>query len=148
MPKKNNFNILIYKKALDFSYNFYQLKFRKGIKFPYFTYLSSVSNLVIENNGSTEEAVASLLHDIFENENGLKKAATIKSKFGDFKVRVSNQINALQRRANKIIKVVNPPELKLHIFNESDYKDKKIPLAQSQWEMNIVIEKKPDNWEK
>ena len=55
-------------------------------------------------------------------------------------MRLDNQINALQRRANKIIKVVNPPELKLHIFNESDYKDKKIPLAQSQWEMNIVIE--------
>ena len=63
-------------------------------------------------------------------------------------MRLDAQINALQRRANKIIKVVNPPELKLHIFNESDYKDKKIPLAQSQWEMNIVIEKKPDNWEK
>ena len=57
-------------------------------------------------------------------------------------MRLDNQINALQRRANKIIKVVNPPELKLHIFNESDYKDKKIPLAQSQWEMNIVIEEK------
>ena len=55
-------------------------------------------------------------------------------------MRLDNQINALQRRANKIIKVVNPPELKLHIFNESDYKDIKIPLAQSQWEMNIVIE--------
>ena len=63
-------------------------------------------------------------------------------------MRLDAQINALQRRANKIIKVVNPPELKLHIFNESDYKNKKIPLAQSQWEMNIVIEKKPDNWEK
>ena len=48
-------------------------------------------------------------------------------------MRLDNQINALQRRANKIIKVVNPPELKLHILNESDYKDKKIPLAQSQW---------------
>ena len=82
MPKKNNFNILTYKKALDFSYSFYSSKYRKGIKFPYFTYLSSVSNLVIENNGSTEEAVASLLHDIFENENGKKKAALIKSKFG------------------------------------------------------------------
>ena len=82
MPKKNNFNILTYKKALDFSYSFYQSKYRKGIKFPYFTYLSSVSNLVIENNGSTEEAVASLLHDILENENGLKKAASIKSRFG------------------------------------------------------------------
>ena len=57
-------------------------------------------------------------------------------------MRLDNQINALQRRANKIIKVVNPPELKLHIFNESDYKDKKIPLAHSQWEMNIVIEEK------
>ena len=57
-------------------------------------------------------------------------------------MRLDNQINALQRRANKIIKVVNPPELKLHIFNESDYKNKKIPLAQSQWEMNIVIEEK------
>ena len=57
-------------------------------------------------------------------------------------MRLDNQINALQRRANKIIKVVNPPELKLHIFNKSDYKDKKIPLAQSQWEMNIVIEEK------
>ena len=57
-------------------------------------------------------------------------------------MRLDNQINALQRRANKITKVVNPPELKLHIFNESDYKDKKIPLAQSQWEMNIVIEEK------
>ena len=82
MPKKNNFNILTYKKALDFSYSFYSSKYRKGIKLPYFTYLSSVSNLVIENNGSTEEAVASLLHDIFENENGKKKAALIKSKFG------------------------------------------------------------------
>ena len=66
MPKKNNFNISTYKKALDFSYSFYQSKYRKGIKFPYFTYLSSVSNLVIENNGTTEEAVASLLHDILE----------------------------------------------------------------------------------
>ena len=72
MPKNNNFNLLTYKKALDFSYSFYQTKYRKGIKFPYFTYLSSVSNLVIENNGSTEEAVASLLHDILENENGKK----------------------------------------------------------------------------
>ena len=35
---------------------------------------------MIENNGSTEEAVASLLHDILENENGKKKIASIKSK--------------------------------------------------------------------
>ena len=80
MPKKNKFNISTYKKALDFSYNFYQSKYRKGMKYPYFTYLSSVSNLVIENNGSTEEAIASLLHDIFENENGKKKGCINKIK--------------------------------------------------------------------
>ena len=61
---------------------------------------------------------------------------------------LDREIEALRRRVQKIAKVENPPELKLNIFNESDYKDKKIPLAQSQWEMNIVIEKKPDNWEK
>ena len=57
-------------------------------------------------------------------------------------MRLDAQINALQRRANKIIKIVSPPELKLNFFNESDYENKKIPLAQSQWEMNIVIEEK------
>ena len=100
MPKKNDFNILIYKKALDFSYSFYQSKYRKGIKFPYFTYLSSVSNLVIENNGSTEEAVASLLHDIFENENGVKKAATIKSKFGIKVLNIIKQCSNIDNSKN------------------------------------------------
>ena len=58
------------------------------------------------------------------------------------------QIAALQRRANRILKAVNAPELKLNIFNESEYKTKKIPLAESQWEMNLVIEEKPENWGK
>ena len=55
---------------------------------------------------------------------------------------LERELEALRRRVQKIAKVENPPELKLNIFNESDYKDKKIPLAQSQWEMNIVIEEK------
>ena len=57
-------------------------------------------------------------------------------------MRLDNQIQALQRRANKLIKTVNPPELKLNIFNEKDYKDKEIPLTESQWEMNLIIEDK------
>ena len=52
------------------------------------------------------------------------------------------QLAALQRRANKVLKAVNPPELKLNIFNEKDYKDKEIPLTESQWEMNLIIEDK------
>ena len=82
MARKNNFDVIKYKKALDFSYNFYQSKFRKGLKLPYFTYVSSVSNLIIENNGSTEEAIAGLFHDILEDEKGIKKTNSIKNRFG------------------------------------------------------------------
>ena len=67
-----------YKRALDFSYNFYRDKYRKGIKFPYFNYLSSVSNLIIENNGNTDEAIAALIHDYFELEDINKKSNLIK----------------------------------------------------------------------
>ena len=62
--------------------------------------MSSVSNLVIENNGSTEEAVASLLHDIFENENGAKKAATIKSKFGIKVLNIIKQCSNIDNSKN------------------------------------------------
>ena len=75
-------DLIQYKRALDFSYNFYRHKYRKGIKFPYFNYLSSVSNLIIENNGNTDEAIAALIHDYFELEDINKKSNLIKKKFG------------------------------------------------------------------
>ena len=75
-------DLIQYKRALDFSYNFYRHKYRKGIKFPYFNYLSSVSNLIIENNGNTDEAIAALIHDYFELEDINKKSNFIKKKFG------------------------------------------------------------------
>ena len=75
-------DLIQYKRALDFSYNFYRHKYRKGIKFPYFNYLSSVSNLIIENNGNTDEAIAALIHDYFELEDIDKKSNFIKKKFG------------------------------------------------------------------
>ena len=75
-------DLIRYKKALDFSYNFYKGKFRKGIKFPYFNYLSSVSNLIIENNGNTDEAISGLVHDYFEFESVSRKSNYIKNKFG------------------------------------------------------------------
>ena len=75
-------DLVQYKKALDFSFNFYKDKYRKGIKFPYFNYLSSVSNLIIENNGNTDEAIAALIHDFFELEKLSKKSNFIKNKFG------------------------------------------------------------------
>ena len=82
MGANKQFDVKKYKKAIDFSYNFYQSKFRKGLKIPYFTYLSSVSNLIIENNGNTDEAIAGLLHDLLEFDDNKKKINVIKSRFG------------------------------------------------------------------
>ena len=55
---------------------------------------------------------------------------------------LERELEAMRRRLNRVAPIKSPPELKFNIFNESDYKNKKIPLAQSQWEMNIVIEEK------
>ena len=96
MSKKSNLNISNYKKALDFSYSFYQSKYRKGIKYPYFTYLSSVSNLIIENNGSTDEAIAGLFHDILEDDNGVRRKNSIKLKFGVKVLNIVKQCSNIQ----------------------------------------------------
>ncbi len=82
MGLNKQFDLKRYKKAIDFSYNFYQTKYRKGLKVPYFTYLSSVSNLIIENNGNTDEAIAGLFHDLLEFDNNKKTVNLIKSRFG------------------------------------------------------------------
>ena len=87
MTKNISIDISKYKKALDFSFNFYKNKSRRGFKTPYFTYLSSVSNLIIENNGSTDEAIAGLLHDAYEFENNNNVVSQISKRFG---VKVSN----------------------------------------------------------
>ena len=79
MPKRT-FDFYYIKKLLIFI-NFYGSKLRKGMKYPYFSYLSSVSNMIIENNGSTEEAIAGLFHDILRKKM-VQKSNTIKLKFG------------------------------------------------------------------
>ena len=99
---RSSFNILTYKKALDFSYNYYRARYRKGLKIPYFTYLSSVSNLVIENNGSTEEAIAGLFHDILEDKNSSKRINVIKLKFGNKVLSIVKQCSNLPNLKKKI----------------------------------------------
>ena len=126
MPKKNQFNILTYKKALDFSYNYYRARYRKGLKIPYFTYLSSVSNLVIENNGSTEEAIAGLFHDILEDKNSSKRINIIKLKFG-----------------NKVLNIVKqcstPPNLKKENFSWIEGKKKFLESMSKKSQSSLLV---------
>ena len=71
-----------YLEAYTYSYKLHKKQMRKGSNIPYFTHLSSVSNLIIENNGTTTQAIAGLLHDAVEDQGGVKTLKVIRTKFG------------------------------------------------------------------
>ena len=103
MKVSKKIDLLKYKQAIDLSYSFYKDKYRKGIKMPYFTYLSSVSNLIIENNGSTDEIIAALFHDLFEFKSNNKRLNQIKSKFGTKVLNIVKQCSSLDLSNEKFI---------------------------------------------
>ena len=60
-------NLSRYKSALDLTHKLHAKQKRKGTSIPYITHLMSVSALVMENGGNTDEAIAGLLHDAVED---------------------------------------------------------------------------------
>ena len=72
-----------YKEALFYAFKLHEKQKRKGTSIPYFFHLVSVSSLVIENGGNTDEAIAGLLHDAVEDQGGTKTLIYIKKKFGN-----------------------------------------------------------------
>ena len=56
-----------------------------------------------------------------------------------------SQIESAERRLNKVLPVVAPPTLKMNIYSEEEWNNKK-PTEQSQWELNLIIEDKPSDW--
>ena len=58
---------------------------------------------------------------------------------------LDRELEAMRRRLNKIAPIVSPPELKMNIHTQEEWNNKK-PTSKSQWEIDLVIEKKPDNW--
>ena len=54
---------------------------------------------------------------------------------------LTRDIDSYKRRLNKIAPKVNPPTLKMNIYSEEEWNNKK-PTDQSQWELNLVIEEK------
>ena len=57
---------------------------------------------------------------------------------------LDREIASMRRRLKKVLPIASPPELKMNIFQESDYKHKKIPVSQSSWEINLIVEAKPE----
>ena len=52
---------------------------------------------------------------------------------------LSRDIESIKRRVRKIAKAENPPELKMNIFTEEEWNNKK-PIEEDQWAINLVIE--------
>ena len=55
---------------------------------------------------------------------------------------LTRDIDSFKRRLNKIAPVKNPPTLKMNIYSEEEWDNKK-PTSKSQWEIDLVIESKP-----
>ena len=54
---------------------------------------------------------------------------------------LTRDIDSYKRRLNKIAPRVDPPKLKMNIFTEEEWNNKK-PTKPSPWELNLVIEEK------
>ena len=80
-----------YKKALDFAYKIHFDQNRKKTQIPYFTHLVSVSNNIIEDGGTTDEAIGGLLHDAVEDQGGLKTLTKIRKLFGNKVAKIVNE---------------------------------------------------------
>ena len=112
-----NIDKIKYKKALDFAYKIHFDQNRKKTKIPYFTHLVSVSNHVIEDGGTTDEAIGGLLHDAVEDQGGLKTLKKIRKLFG-------NKVAQIVNECSDTVVVPKPPWLTRKKKYLSDIKKK------------------------
>ena len=61
---------------------------RKGTDIPYVSHLLAVSALVLDMEGSEDEAIAALLHDVVEDGGGPLALEAIRAEFGDDVARI------------------------------------------------------------
>ena len=52
-----------------------------------------------------------------------------------------SQIESAERRLNKVLPVVAPPTLKMNIYTEEEWNNKK-PIEEDQWALTLIIEEK------
>ena len=55
---------------------------------------------------------------------------------------LDREIEAMRRKLLQIAPVVDPPTLKMNVYTEEEWNNKK-PTSKSQWEIDLVIEPKP-----
>ena len=71
-----------FEEALDCAARWHAHQSRKGTRVPYVAHLLGVTSLVLEDEGTTTEAIAALLHDAVEDQGGPRRLAEIRRRFG------------------------------------------------------------------
>jgi (p)ppGpp synthase/HD superfamily hydrolase len=69
--------------AIAYAVELHAPQARKGTSIPYLTHLLAVCSLVLEDDGTEDEAIAALLHDGPEDQGGEPVLAEIRIRFGD-----------------------------------------------------------------
>lgn len=90
--KKTMMNQAKFVEALRCAARWHAKQIRKGTSIPYVAHLLGVASLVLEDGGSTTEAIAALLHDAVEDQGGQRRLAEIRRRF-------SPRVAALRRMA-------------------------------------------------
>ena len=53
---------------------------------------------------------------------------------------LDRELEAMRRRLNRIAPIKSPPELKMNIYSEAEWNNKKT-TSKSQWEIDLVLRK-------
>ncbi len=72
-----------YTRAVDLARTLHAGEIRKGTTIPYLAHVLSVSALVLEHDGSEDQAIAALLHDTAEDHGGQARVDQLRIDFGD-----------------------------------------------------------------
>lgn len=75
-------------EALTYAREHHQDDWRKGTDIPYVSHLLAVCSLVLDMEGSEDEAIAALLHDVIEDGGGVEAEVVIRERFGDDVARI------------------------------------------------------------
>ena len=74
---------LRFTEALVYASDAHRSQVRKGTAIPYVSHLLAVASIVLEHNGTEDEAIAALLHDAIEDAGGDTARQEIRRRFGD-----------------------------------------------------------------
>ena len=72
-----------YDEAFQYAHELHRKQERKGCSIPYISHLMIVSALVLENEGTEDQAIAALLHDAAEDQGGAPTLQEVRKRFGD-----------------------------------------------------------------